>query len=191
MTRKPRSTPSITSWKELAAAVREWRKKNGTTQTEFAEAIGVSQPLVAQVEKGGPVSPLNVQRIAKKLAVDATSLLAADRSEPKSPLAFCGSTRCPNLRLAANDGDLFIAPLFHEVKKLSHETCPFCDLPLHRECAECAKPIHEKRLACPYCHQRFVQIPTSLNGLSNEALRSESDNWDERNRRIREYLGFE
>ncbi|MEK6258477.1 MAG: hypothetical protein AABP62_07630 [Planctomycetota bacterium] len=191
MARKSLPPQQVASWKELGAAVRKWRDVNGETQAEFGKAIGVSQPLVALVEKEEPISPLNVRRIAKRLAVDAAALLDSELPGSKTPMAYCASTRCPNLCLAANHGELFIAPLFHAIKKLSHESCPFCDLPLHRQCPECSKPIHDRRLVCPFCHKRFVQVPTGLSGLSDEELQVESDKWDERNRRIRKHIGFE
>jgi transcriptional regulator with XRE-family HTH domain len=191
MTKKPPPIQLITSWEDFAHAVRNWRQKKSKTQSEFAEEIGVSQPLIAQVEKGEPVSQRNLRRIAEKLAVETSALQDSDSPKSKSIFAYCASARCPNLRFAANEGELFIAPVFYAVKKLSFESCPMCDLPLHRQCPECSQSIPEKRLFCPFCKQRFVQIPASLTDLMDEELQDQCDRWDERNRRIRVHLGFE
>lgn len=190
MSRTPNSLSQISSWEGLASAILKWRKENGKTQKELGDEIGVSQSLIAQVEKGEPVSPINVQRIGGKLAIDVSALRDSDRRDYKTLLAFCGSTRCPNLRLAANYGELFVAPMFYAIKKLSADSCPFCNLPLHRACPACSQPINERRLACAGCQERFVQIPESLLNLTHEELQSLSDQWDERNRRIREHLGY-
>jgi DNA-binding XRE family transcriptional regulator len=190
MAKKRRSTPRITTWEGLAEAVIQWRQDNAKTQTELGSEIGVSQSLIVLVEKAEPVSQLNVRRIAEKLQVDATALERSDRPSPKAPLAYCGSTRCPSLSLAANEGELFIAPKFYVAAKLTSEVCPFCDLPMHHHCPNCSKPIHERRLVCEFCHQRFVEVPVCLRGNEDQDVQQLADEWDARNRRIREHLSL-
>lgn len=182
--------PKINSWKDFGTAVRKWRAENGKSQTQLATDIGVSQPLIALVEKGEPVSPLNVQRIAKTLGVNAKALHDADAASPQS-FRYCAATRCPNLRLAANEGKVFIVPLFHPARSTSYDSCPFCDLPLQHVCTECSQPILDKRAVCPNCHEMYVPVPTSLKGLNNDQVQTRCDEWDKRNRRIRQHLGFD
>jgi hypothetical protein len=91
-----------------SAAVVDARRSSNSMREKKAAQSRRRWVLIAQAEKGEPVSTLNVQRIAKKLAVDASALLESERPSSESPLVYCSSTRCPSLCLAANNGELFI-----------------------------------------------------------------------------------
>jgi DNA-binding XRE family transcriptional regulator len=53
-----------------------WRKHRGFTQADMARDIGVSQPCLAQLEKGQREGSVSVyQRLAKRLSVSVDELL--------------------------------------------------------------------------------------------------------------------
>ncbi len=58
-----------------------WRKHRGFTQAQMAQAIGVSQPYLAQLETGQSEGSVSVyQRLARSLGVDG--LLADAEANP-------------------------------------------------------------------------------------------------------------
>ena len=63
----------------LALRLKTTRKKHGLSQTELAERVDVSQPTIANWERGGHVPrPDALARIAETLGIDTTWLLSGE-----------------------------------------------------------------------------------------------------------------
>jgi ribosome-binding protein aMBF1 (putative translation factor) len=63
---------------ELGKTVREMREQRGWTQTQLAEAAGMTQPAVARFEAGGTVPTIPVlDRLAQALGAKLVVQLAA------------------------------------------------------------------------------------------------------------------
>jgi ribosome-binding protein aMBF1 (putative translation factor) len=62
---------------ELGQAVREMREQRGWTQTQLAQASGLTQPAVARFEAGGTVPTISVlERLANALEAELVVRLA-------------------------------------------------------------------------------------------------------------------
>ena len=181
----------VRSWKNFADAMRNARKKKGWSQDRLAKEIGVSQPLICRAERGDPISEMNVTRIVKALELKL-GVSALNKSRDRSParqLGYCAFTRCPSLKFAAIEDELYIAPRF--VPITATDTCTYCGLPLQQECPECSAPITKSGLRCPKCNGRYVQVPEGLEGLPRTQLERECDNRNIANNELRRNLESE
>lgn len=61
--------------KDLVALLKEWRAKNGYSQREVAEKIGVSLGYIGQIEVGGPVSPATLYKLERLYGAPEGSLV--------------------------------------------------------------------------------------------------------------------
>ena len=179
----------IRSWKDFADAIRNARQKEGWSQEVLAKKISVSQPLVCRVERGDPISDINVTRIAKELKLDVSALVKSQTRPSARKLAYCAFTRCPSLSFAAIEGELFIAPRF--VPVATTESCSDCGIPLQQECPECSAPITKSALRCSKCNCRYVQVPEGLAGLPQIELENECDKRNLANKELRRNLDME
>ncbi len=67
---------------ELGRRIRQARESCGMTQDEVAEKLGVSRPIVVQIEQGKrPVSGIELQTLAYLFARDIRDLLADEFAE--------------------------------------------------------------------------------------------------------------
>lgn len=70
------SGEDVDAYLAAATPLAFWRKHRGFTQTEMAEAIGVSQPYLAQLENGQREGSVSVyQRLARRLGLSVDELL--------------------------------------------------------------------------------------------------------------------
>lgn len=70
------SGDDVDAYLAAATPLAFWRKHRGLTQTEVAQAIGVSQPYLAQLENGQREGSISVyQRLARRLGLSVDELL--------------------------------------------------------------------------------------------------------------------
>ncbi|GHA83485.1 hypothetical protein GCM10009069_03470 [Algimonas arctica] len=70
----------------LALRLKTTRKKHGLSQSEFAKLVDVSQPTIANWERGGHIPrPDALSRIAETLKVDTTWLLSGELPARQDP----------------------------------------------------------------------------------------------------------
>ncbi len=78
---------------EFSTELRRARKDEGRTQKEMAEAMGLSEPYVSNVERGGrpPFTHKRIMDVASYLGRDPASLLIASwRTRGVIPVEFAG-----------------------------------------------------------------------------------------------------
>ncbi|MCK5873826.1 MAG: TIR domain-containing protein [Alcanivoracaceae bacterium] len=74
------------NWQEFGTLIKERRKEKGVSQTQLAEAIGASQPVVSLAERGSPVG-MNEERIdaiKKLLDISDEDVPGAQKQHRKS-----------------------------------------------------------------------------------------------------------
>lgn len=70
------SGDDVDAYLAAATPLAFWRKHRGLTQAEMAQAIGVSQPYLAQLENGQREGSVSVyQRLARRLRLSVDELL--------------------------------------------------------------------------------------------------------------------
>ena len=67
-----------------AHRIRELRKEQQKTQRQVALEAGVSLPAYQRAERGGPVWPLTVEKLARALLVEPEELLEYTREDSSS-----------------------------------------------------------------------------------------------------------
>ena len=90
-----------------AHRIRELRKEQQKTQRQLASEAGISLPAYQRAERGGPVWPLTVEKIARALLVEPEVLLEVYEGKPEES----GASKGERSKAAAN-----IAP--HRMLKL-------------------------------------------------------------------------
>ena len=73
-----------------AHRIRELRKEQQKTQRQVALEAGVSLPAYQRAERGGPVWPLTVEKLARALLVEPEELLEVCEGKPEEPEASRG-----------------------------------------------------------------------------------------------------
>jgi transcriptional regulator with XRE-family HTH domain len=69
---------------QLARRIRAFRKLKGFTQTELAEAVGVSIAIIGAVERGArKADPLLIRHICEVLGVEQNELMISKPSEER------------------------------------------------------------------------------------------------------------
>ncbi|HEV2148321.1 MAG TPA: helix-turn-helix transcriptional regulator [Longimicrobiaceae bacterium] len=91
----------------LASNVYRFRKERGLTQEQLAEAVGVRQPRIAEVERGDANPRLStLAKLAFALGVPVASLLDPDfpdrKDQPAAPLEYQRTP--PPIRKVAEPG---------------------------------------------------------------------------------------
>jgi transcriptional regulator with XRE-family HTH domain len=67
---------------QLARRIRAFRKLKGFTQTELAEAVGVSIAIIGSVERNArKADPLLIRRICEALGIEQDELLISKPTE--------------------------------------------------------------------------------------------------------------
>lgn len=66
-----------TPYDTLGGAIKHFRKKNGLTQDQLAERIGVTQPAIAHYESNRHTPPLKVlKKLSRELEININLLVA-------------------------------------------------------------------------------------------------------------------
>jgi len=75
----------------LGERVRAWRAEHGMTRKALAEASGVSERYLAQLEAGeGNISVLLLRRVARAMNVPVESLVREEEAPEEKPIALLG-----------------------------------------------------------------------------------------------------
>ena len=75
----------------LGERVRAWRAEHGMTRKALAEASGVSERYLAQLEAGeGNISVLLLRRVARAMSVPVETLVREDEAQDEKPIALLG-----------------------------------------------------------------------------------------------------
>lgn len=159
------------------------------TQVTLAKEAGVSQALVSNLITGRQkIGRESAEKLAKALRLQIADFERSEAAPYGPRFAFCGSTSCPSLCLAAIEGRLYVAPAFVPLKELTSEKCVYCDSLIYRECPNCLEPISEKRLHCPKCNGPYVPVPENLEGLPPSEIARECERRNRMNEQIRRHL---
>ena len=161
--------------------LREQRVRDGRSQTEIAQAIGVSQTAVSLFEKGrrGVLSRARVAAIAKVLGVelDKAELATASR-RPSALLWACTNPWCPSVLPYCIEGSLRLVPRMIRARA-DALSCPWCGGQLCYRC-ECGALLVEGAFCTDSECGLPLVTPPELD-LDGEALRE----WAEEERRER------
>ncbi len=105
----------------LGERVRAWRNEQGMTRKSLAQASGVSERYLAQLEAGeGNISVLLLRKVARAMSVPVEELVREDRSAEKKPIALLGLRGAGKSTLGARLGESLKIPfveLDREVEK--------------------------------------------------------------------------
>src|SRR5687768_16189107 len=75
----------------LGERVRTWRAEHGMTRKALAEASGVSERYLAQLEAGeGNISVLLLRRVARAMNVPVETLVREEQPQEEKPIALLG-----------------------------------------------------------------------------------------------------
>lgn len=81
----------LTRMTELKDRIKQARKSAGLTQRELALAVGVSQPVISQLESGENLQSVHLLKIADACQVDATWLSSGEGDPSLSAAAVSGA----------------------------------------------------------------------------------------------------
>ncbi len=105
---------------QLGSRVREWRTAHGTTRRQLAEASGISERYLAQLESGaGNISILLLRKVARAMSVPVESLVREAPVETR-PIALLGLRGAGKSTLGARLAEALHVPfveLDREVEK--------------------------------------------------------------------------
>ena len=105
----------------LGERVRAWRAEHGMTRKALAEASGVSERYLAQLEAGeGNISVLLLRRVARAMNVPVETLVREDQPQDEKPIALLGLRGAGKSTLGAKLAeslDLPFVELDREVEK--------------------------------------------------------------------------
>ena len=105
----------------LGERVRAWRAEHGMTRKSLAEASGVSERYLAQLEAGeGNISVLLLRRVARAMNVPVETLVREDGPQEEKPIALLGLRGAGKSTLGAKLADVLHLPfveLDREVEK--------------------------------------------------------------------------
>lgn len=105
----------------LGERVRAWRAEHGMTRKALAEASGVSERYLAQLEAGeGNISVLLLRRVARAMNVPVETLVREDEPQEEKPIALLGLRGAGKSTLGAKLADVLHLPfveLDREVEK--------------------------------------------------------------------------
>ena len=105
---------------QLGGRVREWRSSHGMTRKALAEASGISERYLAQLESGaGNISILLLRKVARAMAVPVESLVREGAAEAR-PIALLGLRGAGKSTLGARLAEALDVPfveLDREVEK--------------------------------------------------------------------------
>lgn len=187
--KKPRKPADAATWPEFGRIFGDALEADPRTQQEIASQLGVSQQLISRAKTGKEISRINAMRIGEHFDINVEKLVAkAGRDQSESRFRICRNPRCPSLTFAANEGELYVVPRFCRVGAAEPTTCIYCDSQLFDRCQRCSSPFNELRLTCTGCGFPVVEPAESLQGLAPAELEEKSEQWNRRNRRVRESL---
>src|SRR5687767_8527963 len=105
----------------LGERVRAWRAEHRTTRKALAEASGVSERYLAQLEAGeGNISVLLLRRVARAMNVPVETLVREEQPQEEKPIALLGLRGAGKSTLGAKLADSLNVPfveLDREVEK--------------------------------------------------------------------------
>jgi hypothetical protein len=197
MTNPPGSGKPISpeDFEKLREAVRELLAPVKTpapgkfTQEDLGREAGVSQSLISKFVGGGQIGRTSANRLAHVLRNRIRDFQWGDTDRDASVFGYCGSTRCPSLRLGLVDGIIYVAPHFRRLTWSTRRDCPYCNSPVFCQCPNCRAPILEKLLSCPNCGEPYVGDPDWLDELPPEERAKTCELTNRINEQLRRHLG--